>query len=194
MSICWTWFYLTWQIFKIMEWKYEHCYHSVKCPSVSASAVRWLDVCLGTWPRKGPGEAAQAQLPASAGWPRHVGDALQCLEWRVQYTTAATLQPSLCRIERCHYRITALTTTLSVTLFKKRHSQLSDKWHAPTICLSLVDTFSQNLSLPLIGWHSCQLSVSIPAPPPASTLDMLSWYMRRTIVRHKFSLTFRTEI
>ena len=63
---------------------------------------------------------------------------------------------------------------------------LSTEWQDRTIGLSLVNTFFQNLSLPLIGWHSCQLSVSIPALPPAqaSTLDMLSRYMDITIVRH----------
>ena len=72
---------------------------------------------------------------------------------------------------------------------------LSTEWQDRTICLSLVDTFFQNLSLPLIGWHSCQLSVSLPALPPAqaSTLDMLSSYMVCRIDRHKFFLTFRTE-
>ena len=71
---------------------------------------------------------------------------------------------------------------------------LSTEWHDRTNFLSLVDTFFQNLSLPFIGWHSCQLSVSIPALPPAqaSTLDMLSSYMDRTIVRHKFSLTIKS--
>ena len=37
---------------------------------------------------------------------------------------------------------------------------LPTEWQDHTICLSLVDTFFQNLSLPLIGWHdtvvSCQ--------------------------------------
>ena len=44
---------------------------------------------------------------------------------------------------------------------------LSHEWHDCTNFLSLVDIFFQNLSLPLIGWQSCQLSVSIPALPPA---------------------------
>ena len=95
------------------------------------------------------------------------------------------------------YRIQKQQQTIQCkyTLFKICHSMLSTEWQDHTICLSLFDTFFQNLSLPLIGWHSCQLSVSLPALPPAqaSTLDMLSSYMDRTIVRHKFSLTFCTK-
>ena len=100
------------------------------------------------------------------------------------YTAAANIFPS-------HHFPTLSTSTL----FKICHSMLSTKWQDCTICLSLVDTFFQNLSLPLIGWQSCQLSVTLPALPPAqaSTLDMLSSYMDRVIIRHKFSLTFRTK-
>ena len=58
---------------------------------------------------------------------------------------------------------TFLKTALSVVqLVACSHTQTVIGWH--------------NLSLPLIGWHSCLLSVSIPALPPAqaSTLHMLS--------------------
>ena len=99
-----------------------------------------------------------------------------------------------CSLQRCLTEAFVVLLT-QVTLFKICHSMLSTQWQDHTICLKLVDTFFQNLNLPPIGWHSCQLSVSLPALPPAqaSTLDMLSSYMDHTIVRHKFSLTFHTK-
>ena len=58
------------------------------------------------------------------------------------------------------------------TLFKKRHSQLSDGWHAPTICF-------QNHSLPLIGCHSLLLILFSRQPRPVHwTCSVATWIVR----------------
>ena len=105
----------------------------------------------------------------------------------VQQCSARTQDPGHKPLQQCRYADWCCRRLISEVVFKICHSMLSTKWQDHTICQSLFDTFFQNLSLHLIGWHSCQLSLSIPALPPAqaNTLHMLSSYMDHTIVRQK---------
>ena len=97
-----------------------------------------------------------------------------------------------CRNE-CSRRRRGRQAPTPCTLFKICHSMLSTKWQDRTSCMSLVDTFFQKLSSPLIGWHSCQLSACSPSAQ-ASTLEMLCSYTNHTIVKTKFPSHFVQKI
>ena len=86
------------------------------------------------------------------------------------------------------------TLALSLfTLFKICHSMLSTEWQDRAVCLSLVATFFQNISLPLIGWHSCQLSACSPCSPGQCwTCSVTTWTIQ--LSKTKFPSRFVQKI
>ena len=100
--------------------------------------------------------------------------------------------PQSCRTgSLCHSR--GRPAPAPCTLFKICHSMLSTEWQDRTSCLSLVDIFFQNISLPLIGWHSCQLSACSPCSPGQCwTCSVTTWTIQ--LSKTKFPSRFVQKI
>ena len=107
-------------------------------------------------------------------------------------TRPAHTWPQSCRTgSLCHSRGRPAPTPC--TLFKICHSMLSTEWQDRTSCLSLVDIFFQNISLPLIGWHSCQLSACSPCSPGQCwTCSVTTWTIQ--LSKTKFPSRFVQKI